>query len=84
MADIKTDPFREQWYCAIMERYIKNHQVGLWSIPMPLSLIPDNDTVLQAVSTFKVKHTEVPNIYELYFRLCANGSSMKQGTDFDQ
>jgi hypothetical protein len=76
-SDLKHDPNREHWFNAVMERYTKNHRVGLWSIPVDRSKIPEKSTVLRSVSSFKIKNTIVDNIWDLYFRLCANGASME-------
>ena len=80
--DVKIDPNRESWYLAAMERYTKNNRVGLWSIPISRALLPKDATVLQAVSTFKVKNTDTANVYDLYFHLYTNGSRMIKGGDF--
>ena len=83
-ADLKNDPNREYWYQAIYERYTKNFAVGLWSIPISRAFIPKNAVVLPAVSTFKIKPTEAPDIWDFYFRLCANGSKMIKGKDYKE
>ena len=67
-----------------MERYTKNHRVGIWSIPVSRASNPPNSNALPVVSTFNIKPTSVDNIWDFYFRLCANGSKMRQGIDFDQ
>ena len=66
-----------------MERYTKNHQVRLWSIHVSRSRFSLDAQTIPAVSTFKIKNTNVDNIWEFYFRLCANGSCQVQGKDFD-
>ena len=83
-ADVKSDPNCEYWYNAVMERYTKNHHIGLWSIPIAWSSLPPSANILPAVSKFKVKHTDSPSIWEFYFWLCANGSCQLQGREFDQ
>ena len=40
--------------------------------------------ILQAVSTFKIKDTDTKNVYDFYYRLCANGSNMTKGKDFNE
>lgn len=49
--DLKNDPYKEYWYSTIMERYTKNHQVGLFSASLPHENIRKPATVLQTVST---------------------------------
>ena len=82
--DIKNSSIKDQWYQAIFERYDKNYLVGLLSIPVPRKDIPPDATVLRAVSVFKVKSTASPTIFELYYRMCANGSTQIQGVDYEQ
>ena len=41
-SDLKNDPNREHWFNAFMERYTKNHRVGLWSIPVDRSKFQKN------------------------------------------
>lgn len=64
-----------------MERYTKNHCVGLWSIPVDCAKITEDLTILRSVSSFKIKNTIVDNIWDLYVCLCTNGASMEQGVD---
>ena len=64
-----------------MERYTKKFRFGLWSIPIFRASLPPDANILPAVSTFNIKNTEVD---DFYFRLCANGSKMRQGVDYDQ
>ena len=64
MSNLNSNPYKYEWYCAIMECNTKNHRVGLFSIPTPRSSLPDNDIILRAVSTFKINKTDVAGIYE--------------------
>ena len=80
--DLKDSPLREFWIKAVFERYLKNHNVGLLSAPVLRKLLPPEAIILRSVSTFKVKSTEVPDIWDLYFRVCADGSKMIQGIHF--
>ena len=67
-----------------MERYTKNHIVGLWSAPIPRDKVPPDTSILRAVTTFKIRKTQVDNIWDFYVRVCADGSPMKIDVDFDQ
>ena len=69
---------------AICKYYTKYHEGGLASIPEPRENIPPSATVLKTIPTFKVKPTEVKNVYDLVFRLCAHGGFQIPGQDFDQ
>ena len=80
--DVNASPLREFWIKALFERYLKNHNVGLLSAPVPRRKLPPEAIILRSVSTFKVKATEIPDIWDLYFRVCADGSKMIQGIHF--
>ena len=80
--DLKDSPLREFWIKAVFERYLKNHNVGLLSAPVLRKLLPPEAIIQRSVSTFKVKTTEVADIWDLYFRVCADGSKMVQGIHF--
>ena len=67
-----------------MERYTKNHRVGLWSAPIPRDKVLPDTSILRTVTTFKIKKTQVDNIWDFYVRVCADGSPMKIDVDFDQ
>jgi len=82
--DVINGDFKDLWYKAVYERYDKNHNVGLLSIPVPESEAPSNSVILRAVSAFKIKNTSHPNIYDFYFRMCADGSKQIKGLHFDE
>ena len=84
MKDLQDYPLREYFIYAIYEQYTKYHEGGLASIPEPKKNIPSSATVLKAIPTFKVKPTEVKNVYDLVFCLCAHGGYQVPGQDFDQ
>ena len=77
-------PYKEYWIKAMFERFTKYYNAGTWSAPIPRSSLPPNATVLDAVSTFKIKTTDNPNMWDLYYRPCSNGGPMKKGLDYDQ
>ena len=81
---VKDDVHKDVWYKAVFERYDKNHTVGLFSSPIPIEDVDSKATTLRAVSVFKVKSTSTPGLYDLYFRLCANGSTQIKGIHFDE
>ena len=82
--DVIDGEFKDVWYKAVYERYDKNHKVGLLSVPIPANELPVGATVLRAVSAFKIKNTMQPNIYDFYFRMCADGSKQVKGIHFDE
>ena len=84
MKDLANNDLREYWLKGIFERYLHNYNAGLWSAPTLKKSLPDNAAILRLVSVFKVKSTDVPNIWDLYYRPCANGGPMEQGLHYDQ
>ena len=82
--ELSNDPFREFWVKGIFERFLHNYNAGLWSAPTLRKNLPDNAVILKLVSVYKVKPTNVPNIWEIYYRPCANGGPMVQGLHFEQ
>lgn len=82
--DVIKGPYKDVWYKAVFERYDKNHQVGLLSIPVPKDQIPTDAIVLRAVSAFKIKTTNRPDIFDFYFRMCADGSKQIKGLHYDE
>ena len=82
--ELSEDDLREYWIKGIFERFLHNYNAGLWSAPTLRKNLPDNAVILKLVSVFKVKQTDVPNIWDLYYRPCANGGPMIQGLHFDQ
>ena len=77
-----SSPNKEFWIRAMFERYTKFHSCGTWSAPLPRSQLPQNATVLDAVSTFKTKKSDHPTMWDLNYRRCCNGGPMVQGKDF--
>ena len=77
-------PYKEFWIKSMFERYTKFHECGTWSAPILRKSIPPDATVLDAVSTFKIKKTDHPTMWDLNFRPCSNGGPMVQGKDFDE
>ena len=82
--ELSEDDLREYWIKGIFERYLHNYNAGLWSAPTLRKDLPNNAVILKLVSVFKVKQTDVPNIWDLYYPPCVNGGPMKQGLHFDQ
>ena len=82
--DVIQGDMKDIWYKAVYERYDKNHQVGLLSVPIPASQLPKDTIILRAVSAFKIKKTSHPNIFDFYFRMCADGSKQIKGLHFNE
>ena len=81
--DLSENNLRESWIKGIYERYLHNYNAGLWSAPTLRKDLPDNAVILRLVSVFKVKRTDVTNVWDLYYRPCANGGPMEKGLHFD-
>ena len=77
-------PYKEFWIKSMFERYTKFHECGTWSTPIPRSSLPPGATVLDAVSTFKIKKTDHPTMWDLNYRPCSNGGPIVQGKDFGE
>lgn len=82
--DVVKGAYKDVWYKSVFERYDKNHKVGLLSVPIPRTKIPDDAIVLRSVSAFKIKNTNRPDIFDFYFRMCADGSRQIKGLHFDE
>ena len=82
--DVINGDFKDIWYKAVYERYDKNNNVGLLSVPIPEHEVPPDSIILRAVSAFKIKNTSHPNIFDFYFRMCADGSKQIKGLHFDE
>ena len=82
--ELSKSDLRKYWVKGIYERFLHKYNAGLWSAPTCCKDLPDNAVVLQLVSVYKVKSTDVPNIWDLYYQPCANGGPMLQGLHYDQ
>ncbi len=56
---------------------------GTFSAPMLQSDVPTGKAVLRSRIAYRVKDGDTPNTYDLYSCTCADGSSMREGFDFD-
>eukprot|EP00957_Ditylum_brightwellii_P060876 4621224-Ditylum_brightwellii.AAC.1 len=56
---------------------------GAWSAPFLRTDLPKDATILPPKLAFKAKLTGEDNKYELYTRMCANGSIQIAGFNFD-
>ena len=63
-----SSPYKEFWIKSMFERYTKFHKCGTWSAPIPRKNLPPDATVLDAVSTFKIKKTDHPTMWDLNYR----------------
>ena len=80
VGQLQDNPFQEQWYQAIFERYDKNHKVGLNSVPVSRSTLPEGTKIIPSVATFKVKRQPQQHHYNLYYRMCLNRSKQEKGS----
>ena len=63
--------------------YDKMHRTGTLSLPFSMTHLPSQTTVLRPRLTCEVKITDSDNYYELKVRMCADGSRMIMGLDYD-
>ena len=59
------------------------HGTGTLSLPFPESDLPPGLTVLRPRLSCEVRITDTDHYYELKIRLCADGSRMVVGIDYD-
>ena len=59
------------------------HGSGTLSLPFPESDLPPDITVLRPRLSCEVRITDTDHYYELEIRLCADGSRMVVGIDYD-
>ena len=59
-------------------------QLSLIMKKVSRKILPPSTAVLDAVSTFKIKKTDHPTMWDLNYRSCSNVSPMIQGKDFDE
>ena len=73
---------RIEWKKSLWEACDKNAKVGTFTAPFPAEEVPAGHKILNSRITFKVKNTDVDNMYDLYSRHCANGSIQVKGVDY--
>ena len=73
---------RNHWVSAADAQYEKNQRINLCSAPEPVENVPPDRKILPVVLAPKIKALG-NDIYQFIARMCANGSSMLQGIDFD-
>ena len=63
--------------------YDKMHRMGSLSLPFPQTQLDKDTAILRPRLTCEVRITDSDNYYELKVRLCADGSRMVVGIDYD-
>ena len=76
-------PLRQLWIDCLYDSYDKMHKTGTLSLPFPITNLPNGYSILRPRITCEVKITDSDHYYELKCRLCADGSSMIMGLDYD-
>ena len=76
-------PYRNMWIDCLFDSYDKMHRTGTLSLPFPLTELPKGFTLLRPRVSCEVKITDSDNFYEVKCRLCADGSQMVVGVDYD-
>ena len=59
------------------------HHTGTLSIPFCITMLPQDTTILRPRISCEVKITDSMHYYEIKCRLCADGSNMVVGVDYD-
>ena len=76
-------PLRQLWIDCLYDAYDKMHHTGTLSLPFPQSLLPPGTSVLRPRVTCEIKITDSTDYYEAKCCLCADGSRMVLGIDYD-
>ena len=74
---------RSLWIDCLFDAYDKMHKTCTLSIPFFLPQLPEGTTILRPRLTCEVKITDSEDYYELKYRMCADGSRMVEGLDYD-
>ena len=74
---------RSDWMDCLFQAYDKMHKTGTLSIPFPITMLDHKVTILRPRLTCEVRITDTDNYYEEKIRLCADGSRMVMGVDYD-
>eukprot|EP00957_Ditylum_brightwellii_P055539 4209031-Ditylum_brightwellii.AAC.1 len=75
MGEFNTTSHKAEWKESTFENYEKMDTSGTLTAPILHSNIPSDAKILRSQSAFKVKLQEEANMYELFTRTAANGSS---------
>ena len=59
------------------------HKCSSLSLPFEITLLPKDNTILHPRIACKVKITDSEDYYEITYRMCADGSRMIIGLDYD-
>lgn len=81
IGDVLKSRLASDWKSSMFENFDKMHDTGTFAL-MHIKDMPKTVKPVKSRVSFRVKHTDVANIYELYSRTCANGSRMVEGVDF--
>ena len=71
------------WIDCLFAAYDKMHRTGTLSLPFPQTQLDKDTAILRPRLTCEVRITDSDNYYELKVRLCADGSRMVVGIDYD-
>jgi hypothetical protein len=82
IGELTNDPFLSDWKGSLFDNYDKMQTTGTFSQPMLRSQVPSGKAILRSRIAFHVKDGDSTNVYDLYARTCADGSSMCEGIDF--
>jgi hypothetical protein len=70
-------PFASDWRDALFQSYNKMLASGTFSAPLLWSSVPPDNTILRLRVACIVIDTSIQNQYDLYARLCADGSTQR-------
>ena len=74
---------RSDWIDCLFQAYDKMYKTGTLSIPLPITMLDHNITILRPRLTCEVRITDTDHYYEEKIRFCTDGSRMVMGVDYD-
>ena len=74
---------RTRWIGCLFDAYDNMHKSSSLSLPFEINLLPKDTTILCPRITCEVKITDSEDYYEMKCRMCADGSRMIMGLDYD-
>ena len=78
-----TSPQQSKWLDCLFNAYDNMHRTGTSSLPFKIIGLPEDTTILRPRVTCEVKIKDSDNYYKLKCRICADGSHMIMGIDYD-
>ena len=75
--------YQDTWLDYLFNAYDKMHKTGTLSLPFQATMISDTTTILRPQVTCEVKIIDSDHYCELKYRMCADGSHIIMGLNYD-